>query len=238
MKTNIEGLLFDFGGTIDSNGQHWAVIIAGLYRQAGIQIASEIYEDAYVYGERKMARERIIMPGFNFRQTLAAKIEAQFEFLANNGIKLEKELITDLAAAGYQLAESHIQQAKGLLEYLRESYPMLIVSNFYGNLLTVLEDFGIARYFDEVIESAVVGVRKPDPAIYELGVARLGLVAGQCLVIGDSYAKDMEPGKACGCQTAWLKGTVWKEENDIMHTDAADVVIADIQEIRPLLAEK
>ena len=39
--------------------------------------------------------------------------------------------------------------------------------------------------FEVVVDSAFVGVRKPDPEIYELCCARLGVDAGECLFVDD-----------------------------------------------------
>jgi putative hydrolase of the HAD superfamily len=39
--------------------------------------------------------------------------------------------------------------------------------------------------FELVIDSAFVGMRKPEPAIYELAVARLGVPADECLFVDD-----------------------------------------------------
>ena len=88
------------------------------------------------------------------------------------------------------------------------------MSNFYGNIETVLEDFGVRRFFDAIIESAVLGIRKPDPRIFEHGVKALGLLPEQTLVIGDSYRKDIVPAESLGCQAIWLKGKGWTEEED------------------------
>ena len=79
---------------------------------------------------------------------------------------------------------------------------------------TVLADFDLARYFRKVVESAVVGVRKPDPKIFALGVEALGLKPEEVLVVGDSLTKDILPAESLGCQTAWLKGKGWTAEED------------------------
>ena len=92
--------------------------------------------------------------------------------------------------------------------------PLVLVSNFYGNIETVLEDFGIRRFFGAIIESAVLGIRKPDPRIFEHGVKALGLLPEETLVIGDSYRKDIVPAESIGCQAIWLKGKGWTEEED------------------------
>jgi putative hydrolase of the HAD superfamily len=43
----------------------------------------------------------------------------------------------------------------------------------------------VDEIFELVIDSAFVGVRKPDPAIYELTVSGLGVAAGECLFVDD-----------------------------------------------------
>ena len=69
------------------------------------------------------------------------------------------------------------------MEELSKKYKLVLVSNFYGNIQTILKDFGLLDFFDEIIESSVVGVRKPDPAIYRLGVDAMGFVAKNVLVV-------------------------------------------------------
>lgn len=229
---DIEGVLFDYGGTLDSNGQHWGEIIWQLYQKAGLKIEREVFNAAYVYAERKMATSRLILPTFNFQEVLQTKVEAQFEYLQQQGISLSRELITAIAWDGYFLASEHVKKAKEVLDMLRGQIPMVMVSNFYGNLSAVLEDFGLLDYFDSIVESAVVGVRKPDPAIYNLGVAALGLPPDRCLVIGDSFAKDIIPAKACGCQTVWFKGAAWSGDEEAETGPVeADHVIYDIAEL-------
>ncbi len=168
-----------------------------------------------------MALQPIIKPDFNFLEVLEAKLNVQFEYLIAAGYELDKTLAHKIAFDGYSLAKSTVEQVKPLLTSLNEKYPIVMVSNFYGNLKSVLADFGILSYFQSVVESAVVGVRKPDSAIYALGVTKMGLPAQEILVVGDSYSKDMVPAKAVGCQTLWLKGQTWGEDK-LQDTSAAD----------------
>ena len=85
-------------------------------------------------------------------------------------------------------------------------------------------------FFSSVIESSVVGVRKPDPAIYQMGVDALNLPASQILVIGDSFSKDVVPAKKVGCKVVWLKGEGWGNEEideslpDLKITDLPDLL--------------
>lgn len=231
----IKGILFDYGGTLDANGKHWAAIIWDLYQKKGVDIDQTIYESAYVYAERKMATSRLVHPAFNFQQVLEVKLLAQFDFLENQGIFIDRKLATAIALEGYLLAGEHVEEAKGLLKELHRDVPMVMVSNFYGNLQTVLQDFAIDHYFDAIVESSVVGVRKPDPAIFQLGIDALGLPANQCVAIGDSYVKDIVPAKACGCQTVWLKGEGWIDDQKVTDSTAADYIISDMKELIAIL---
>ena len=111
--------------------------------------------------------------------------------------------------------------------------PVVLVSNFYGNIQTILKDFGLLDFFDEIIESSVVGVRKPDPAIYRLGVDAMGFAAENVLVVGDSFSKDVVPAKAVGCRVAWLKGEGWGGE--VIDESVPDVIITDLAQLLALL---
>jgi putative hydrolase of the HAD superfamily len=101
-----------------------------------------------------------------------------------------------------------------MLEQLHERYPMMLVSNFYGNIDEVLRSYGVRHLFKGIIESAVVGIRKPNPTLFKLGVDALELEPSEVLVVGDSLRKDIEPAEKLGCHVLWLKGKGWTEEED------------------------
>lgn len=107
------------------------------------------------------------------------------------------------------------------------------------NLKSCLQTFVgfglLISYFDAIVESSVVGVRKPDPAIFQLGIDALGLPANQCVAIGDSYVKDIVPAKTCGCQTVWLKGEGWIDDQKVTDSTAADYIISDMKELIAIL---
>ncbi|MBB1647492.1 HAD family hydrolase [Sphingobacterium multivorum] len=220
-KFNIKGIIFDYGGTLDTNGGHWGAVIWSGYEKYQVPVNLNAFQEAYTYAERQMALQPIIKPQFNFLEVLEAKLNVQFDYLIAAGYDLDRSLARKIAFDGYSLAKNTVEQVKPLLNSLHAKYPIVMVSNFYGNLKSVLDDFGILPYFQSVVESAVVGVRKPDSAIYALGVTKIGLPAQEVLVVGDSYSKDMVPAKAVGCQTLWLKGQTWGEDK-LQDTSAAD----------------
>lgn len=233
--SKIKGIIFDYGGTLDTGGDHWSTVIWAAYQKAGIAVDEAQFREAYVAGERELARTRHILPDHDFSDLLLIKMRLELQWLSENGhfppADVE-EKAKEVAGYCYEAAKSKVAEAKPVLEDLNKRYPLVLVSNFYGNMESVLKDFGIEDCFKKVIESAVVGVRKPDPKIFELGVKALGITPEETLVVGDSYKKDIVPAETLGCQVLWIKGSGWTPEDD---AQTHDNIIRDISEIGSLL---
>ncbi|MDH6533951.1 HAD family hydrolase [Parabacteroides sp. 52] len=228
----VKGIIFDYGGTIDSNGMHWAEVIWMAYETLEIPVNKETFRQAYVYGERTLGKNPIIQPHHTFLDMLLLKSELQIQWLQEQGHLSSHTLPAFLPARiadwCYAYAQKAINAARPLLEHLAKEYPLVLVSNFYGNIESVLKDFQLEHLFVSIVESAVVGIRKPDPAIFALGVKELALPAENILVIGDSHDKDIIPAQTIGCQTVWLKSIGW---SDYKGDETADVIISDFTEL-------
>lgn len=216
-KSKIKGIIFDYGGTLDTGGRHWSEVLWDGYRQAGVEVDKAGFREAYVYAERELARTRHILPAHDFHDMLDIKVRIELEWLVRQGLFSPDDVKAkgkEIAQICYDFARKTVHASEPVLQALSEKYPLVLVSNFYGNIETVLEDFGIRKYFKDIIESAVLGIRKPDPRIFEHGVKSLGILPEQTLVIGDSLRKDIEPAESLGCQVLWIKGEGWTKEED------------------------
>lgn len=238
-----KGLLFDYGGTIDTNGHHWAEVLWEAYCEAQILVTKTQFREAYIYGERALASNPFIRPEHNFRDVLAIKCRLQSEFLLENGFLIDKlqaeRIVTEVAENCYQFAKKTASNAAKTLSELSKNYPMVLVSNFYGNIENVLRDFGLLSYFPIIIESAVVGVRKPDPSIFRLGVEALGFASEECVVIGDSVSKDIVPAQSIGCQTIWIQGKAWDDNEKLdKSTEKCIAIIKDFSELTKYLGKQ
>ena len=232
---SVKGIIFDYGGTLDSRGDHWSEVILKGYLAAGLDIDRELFREAYVHAERALAKHPYIRPDHNFLDLLRIKMIIELEWLADRGAvepERVKLLAEDVAQYCYKFARACVDEARPLLADLAGRYPLVLVSNFYGNIASVLADFNLSSFFPTIIESAVVGVRKPDPAIFRLGVEALGLDPGQVLVVGDSLRKDILPAESIGCRVAWLKGKGWTPEEDALLHPAT---IENLNELRTAL---
>jgi putative hydrolase of the HAD superfamily len=219
----MKGYIFDYGGTLDTGGQHWGKVIWHAYERQQVPVSEEAFRAAYVHAERTLGKNPIIQPDFTFRRTLEEKIRIELEFLGLP--QYQQTVVDDL----YALTCKETSKSRQVLLQLKQQYPMVLVSNFYGNIATVLKEFKLDGIFDTIIESAVVGVRKPDPQIFTLGVEALGMRPDEVVVVGDSMDKDIIPASKAGCHTVWFKGEGWT--NDPVDESAAEKVITDLTQI-------
>ena len=198
---NIQGVIFDYGGTIDTNSCHWAEVLWTKYMEHQVPVDKESFREAYVFGERALAKYPFVQPWHNFHDVLSIKTKLQVEWLAEqrklpmDELQLQSYAVK-VADSCYGYVLDILQVTRPVVKELAKKYRLVLVSNFYGNIQTILKDFGLLDFFDEIIESSVVGVRKPDPAIYRLGVDAMGFAAENVLVVGDSFSKDVVPAKA------------------------------------------
>jgi putative hydrolase of the HAD superfamily len=73
-----------------------------------------------------------------------------------------------------------------------------IISNWDGRLVGLLGALGVRERVDVVLSSADVGLRKPDPRIFELACERLGVVPSEAAHVGDHHYSDILGARAVG----------------------------------------
>ena len=124
------------------------------------------------------------------------------------GVDADAAAVDRIAAAyraGYVAARRVVEGAAALLEAVRAHARVAIVSN---NLLAEQRDklhfCGIASLVDELVVSEEVGVSKPDPAIFEVALARLGVQAGEAVMFGDSWTADIAGAARAGIRAVWF----------------------------------
>lgn len=66
---------------------------------------------------------------------------------------------------------------------------------------------GLANYFKVIVTSGELNIKKPDPGIFNIALARLNASAQESVFIGDSLQADMQPAKALGMRTIWVNST-------------------------------
>lgn len=231
----MKGVLIDFGGTIDTDGRHWYKVFKQAYSCVAPAIEDALLRQAYVYAERTLGKNPIIDFQFTFYKTLETKLSLQADFLRENGCSFTDVQSKQILDSCYSVVTTNINKvAHPELESLSERCPLVLVTNFYGNMNSVLKEFGLDSYFTGIVESAVEGVRKPNPDIFRIAVNRLGVLPADTVMIGDSLSKDILPAMEVGCKTIWLKGEQWEDES-VSATCSPNFTITTLRGISKLL---
>lgn len=117
------------------------------------------------------------------------------------------------------------------LAHLREGgLRLAVVSNSREEVIdAALRECGIREAFAGIVSGWDSPLAKPDPHIYLEAMKQLDLPASRCVVVEDS-AVGIRAGKAAGCYVAALR-----DRDGLIDQSAADVVLADIRELPPLL---
>jgi putative hydrolase of the HAD superfamily len=119
---------------------------------------------------------------------------------------------------------------EALAEFERDGIAMGVVSNaaFRGDVIrSEIDKHGLGRFMSVVIASADYAVRKPNPLLFEIGAARLGISASEIWFIGDRRDTDIAGARAAGMTAVWF-GSSGKEgpEPHLVAPTWADVVRA------------
>jgi putative hydrolase of the HAD superfamily len=137
-----------------------------------------------------------------------ARIERFRRLLAQSGVSADDDLLARIAAGyrrSYLDARAPIDGARDLLAALEGRVKIGVVSN---NLLEEqrekMRHCGLDAYVDALIVSEEAGVSKPDPAIFAIALERVGAAAGDAVMIGDSWAADIQGAIAAGVRAIWF----------------------------------
>ena len=178
----LSGIAADVSGR-SFNSEEMARAFSEMLRAVGIEIQREGF----------VLPDEMKRPHWTFQRTYAA-------------LGLDE---TACAAVIERLAVSHTQRhvwcspdpaASRVLDDLKQQGLMLaVISNTEdGRLTESLDAAGISDRFDLLIDSHLVGHRKPDAAIFRLTLDRLGIEAHQAAFVGDSYVHDALAARAMG----------------------------------------
>ncbi len=80
-----------------------------------------------------------------------------------------------------------------------------IVSNCSSEEVKVLKESEIYKYFDEVILSYEVHMKKPDSCIYEEAAKRLGIDVSECIFVGDGGSNELVGARNVGMKVIQAK---------------------------------
>jgi len=101
--------------------------------------------------------------------------------------------------------ETPYPEAAGVLARLATRYRLGVIANQGPGAAERLHAYGLDDHLEVIVCSADVGVRKPDPRIFELALSRAGCAPGQAAMIGDRPDNDICPAKRLGMATVRVR---------------------------------
>ena len=221
----LKALLFDFGGTLAFLDYE---LLAREFSREGRKLDALALEHAEYVGRR--AIDRILMSGN--AGVISSYVEFFREWMRAAGIPED-----EIQAHGDRFTAIHREATlwrvvrPGTLEALERlksaGYKLAIVSNAEGQVASDAGRFGLAPFFDTIIDSHVVGVSKPDPRIFHIALERLGVGPNEARFAGDIYSIDVLGARAAGIEARLIdqhQRYDWVDHHKIKH----------IAEIHPL----
>ncbi len=125
-----------------------------------------------------------------------------------------------------------------LQELRKRGYRLGLVSNASDDedVQTLVDKAGIRPYFDRIITSAVAGIRKPNPRIFQPLFQAWDLRPDQVAMVGDTLGADILGARNAGMFGIWVTRRADNAANrahrETIHPDA---VVANINELPGLL---
>lgn len=102
-----------------------------------------------------------------------------------------------------------------MLSFIRDLRPRIktaLLSNASPHLMHLLEQMTVTDVFDEIVISGIVGVQKPDPAIYRIVLDRLRLAPEETIFV-DDFVQNIQAAERLGMHTLhFRKGMDWRTE--------------------------
>jgi putative hydrolase of the HAD superfamily len=214
----LKAMLFDFGGTLAFLDFD---LLAREFSREGRKLDPLALEHAEYAG--RAAIDRVLMnPGTEVATSYGEFFRA---WMAAAGIPDE-----EILAHGARFTAIHREATlwrvvrHGTFEALERlksaGYKLAIVSNAEGQVEADARRFGLAPFFDVIIDSHVVGVAKPDPRIFEITLERLGLAPDEVRFAGDIYSIDVLGARAAGIEARLIDQHdryTWVDHHKIKH---------------------
>ena len=187
LKHRIEYLFFDAGNTlIEMDAER----VVRHMVQGGVAI--DLLDFRFAEGKARISIKKRLDEG------KPGDFENFFEEIAGHlGLTIDervRQLMNELRASDKQkpLWTKVIEGTVDGLERIKKlGLPMAVISNADGRVASILKETGLAPFFEFIIDSQEVGVEKPDPRIFKIGLQRAKVNASVSAYIGDLYHIDV-----------------------------------------------
>lgn len=190
-------LLLDAGNTI-------VYLDHGRLSELARAVGASVSTDALSAGEllAKRRYETLMNQGVSHEQGWDLYMQVLFESAGLSAQDARNAL--EVARAEHDVFNLWRKVPDGLREALdrarKAGLRLGVVSNSEGKLRALFDRLDLTKHFEIIVDSALEGVRKPDPEIFHRALTRLQVPASQALYAGDIPNVDVVGARAAGME--------------------------------------
>jgi HAD superfamily hydrolase (TIGR01549 family) len=215
MTNQIEAILFDMGGTLRSSVKKTKAekreLIQRILDLLGAQTPVEEFSSLLSSRAKDYKHwAEATLVELNESDLWTKWMLPDFPAEQINGIAIQlNQLYRDFTGTRIVFPETH----DVILELFRRGYRLGLVSNTTSSIEVpaALKELHLTGCFDIVVLSAVVGKRKPDPAILLNATRRMGIAPEKCAYIGDRIDRDV----AAACKAGFSKAVILRDPRQV-----------------------
>jgi beta-phosphoglucomutase len=172
---NKTGFIFDLDGVIVDTAKYHYLAWKNLADELGIEFTIEDNENFKGVSRRRCLEILLEMGGISvskeqFETWLVEKNEDYLQYILKMD---ENEILPDV---------------KRILNYLKERKIPMALGSASKNAIPILEKVSLLRYFDAIVDGNAVTKAKPDPEVFLIAAAKLGVDPLGCVVFEDAVA--------------------------------------------------
>ena len=191
-------------------------------------VGSTLVDETEAYDHR--ARDMITGTNITFKEFDHARISYARQGLDGNSSAIKHFCLTK--TPWHTEDEVPYPDARDTLHLLsKKGYRFGIIANQVAGTSDRLGNWGLRAFFDVVVASAEAGIAKPEKAIFELALALAGCTPEESMMVGDRLDNDIQPAKAMGMKTVWIRQGSAQHQAPSMGHGIADYQIEPLREL-------
>ncbi len=145
--------------------------------------------------------------------------------------QLASETVSKLGRDAYRLFED-VQPLLGVAK--KAQVPLALITNGASDTQREkLRALDLERWFDVVVISGEVGVRKPDPSAFGIAVEKLEVERANAWHVGDSLRTDVGGARAAGIAAVWLNRRALARQEADPEPDLEIHTLSDLMRFLP-----
>jgi putative hydrolase of the HAD superfamily len=156
--------------------------------------------------------------------------------LRSHGID-DAELATKLAARYDAIRIDRVElfpDTLPVLHALHGRYKMAIITNGFAETHDAkIARLGLAHFFDAVILAGEMKLAKPHPGVFVHAMQQLGVTAGESVMVGDRFERDVVGAHAAGMRAIWVNS---RRETQPRGAAPAEIEIPSIADLPAALS--